>query len=98
MGQPEISQLERCAVGSWCDATFGTGKVDSTNQPGNAWPGAWKALETPPSMGACGNSPPWTGYSSQSSVDSCVFKMFTFFSGLQLRLCPPETNTKHIHT
>lgn len=71
-------------MGSRCDPVFAAGKVDSTSQPGNAWPGAWKVLETAPSMGACGSWPPWTGCSSLSSVDSCVFNMFTFFSDFSL--------------
>lgn len=96
-GPPEVSQLELGAGASWRVATFAAGRVDSASQPGNAWPGAWKVLETPPSMGARGSPPARTGY-SQSSLDSYVFQMFTFFSGLELVLCPPETNTKHIHT
>lgn len=83
-------------MGSRYEATCVAGRVDSMSQPGNAWPGAWKLLQTPPSMRACGSSPAQTG-SLQSSLDSGIFRMFTFFLGLRLILCPPETNTKHTY-
>jgi hypothetical protein len=96
VGLLEVSQL-CCAVGSGGTATFAADMADYMSQPGNAWPEAWKVLETPPSLGACGSSLTRMGY-SLSSLHSCIFEMFAFLSGLELVLCPPETNTKHTYT
>lgn len=55
-GHPETSQPELRTVGSCWDAPVAAGEVDCTSQPGDAWPGARRVLETPPSAGACGSS------------------------------------------
>lgn len=87
----KLSRAPGCG-GSWRDPVFAAGKVDSTNQAGNAWPGAWKVLETAPSMGAGGSSPPWTGNSfSEFCGFLCISNVYLLL-GLQLVLCPPETN------
>lgn len=75
-GHPETSQLELRTAGSCCDAPVVAGEVDCTSQPGDAWPGARRVLETPPSVGACRSSLQGAGYSSQSWWIPCILNVY----------------------